>query len=172
MSSEPSPSNGSGLCATTNQTANTFAVSNYAANYLVFGEPSTGSTEGCSRIPQSFPDGTSNVIVYTERYATCGSGGAVESSNTFGSLWADSNTIWRPTFCINNYWQTPDGPGCQDRPDWLRDCDHTRAQSPHAGGINVCLGDASVRFVASGITPQTWANACDPRDGAPLGGDW
>jgi hypothetical protein len=60
----------------------------------------------------------------------------------------------------------------QVQPDWVHACDSTRAQSPHAGGIDVCLGDGSVRFVSAGISPATWANACDPRDGAPLGSDW
>ena len=28
------------------------------------------------------------------------------------------------------------------------------------------------RFVGQGITQATWSNACDPRDGNPLGSDW
>ena len=59
----------------------------------------------------------------------------------------------------------------QVQPDWARSCDSTRPQSPHAGGINVCLGDGSVRFVAVGISAATWAQACDPRDGTPLGSE-
>jgi hypothetical protein len=46
------------------------------------------------------------------------------------------------------------------------------AQNPHLGGINVLLGDASVRTVTRSISATTWANACDPRDGQPLGNDW
>src|SRR5262249_20616097 len=42
--SEPSPSSGSGMCATSNQTADTFAVSKYAANYFIFGNPATART--------------------------------------------------------------------------------------------------------------------------------
>jgi prepilin-type processing-associated H-X9-DG protein len=45
-------------------------------------------------------------------------------------------------------------------------------QSPHTNGTNVGLGDGSVRFVTQGISPTTWALACDPRDGTPLGSDW
>jgi hypothetical protein len=38
--------------------------------------------------------------------------------------------------------------------------------------MNVGLGDGSVRFVSAGLSTTTWANACDPRDGNPLGPDW
>ena len=38
--------------------------------------------------------------------------------------------------------------------------------------MNIGLGDGSVRFVSGGVSPTTWASACDPRDGVPLGNDW
>jgi hypothetical protein len=37
---------------------------------------------------------------------------------------------------------------------------------------NVCMGDGTVRSVANGVSGTTWANACDPRDGNVLGGDF
>ena len=60
----------------------------------------------------------------------------------------------------------------QVTPDWLWGCDYTRAQSPHAGGIHVGMGDGSVQFIAKGISDNTWYNLCDPRDGYTLGNDW
>jgi hypothetical protein len=60
----------------------------------------------------------------------------------------------------------------QVRPNWLTQCDSRLPQSPHAGGIMVCLGDGSVRFVAATVSEKTWADACDPRDGVPLSNDW
>ena len=65
----------------------------------------------------------------------------------------------------------PSGP-FQVAPNFLTGCDPARAQSAHKGGLFVALADGSVRFVSGDITPATWAAACDPRDGAPLGGDW
>ena len=38
--------------------------------------------------------------------------------------------------------------------------------------MNVGLGDGSVKFVSGAVSPTTWAYACDPRDGQPLGSDW
>src|SRR5262249_31761619 len=33
---------------------------------------------------------------------------------------------------------------------------HLAARSNHSGGVNVCLGDGSVRFVSNGIALDTW----------------
>ncbi|MCI0682551.1 MAG: DUF1559 domain-containing protein [Gemmataceae bacterium] len=180
---DPTPSRVSKKGTTTNLDANLWAVSNYAANYYVFGNPLSpdtfqGALEGASRLPAHFPDGLSNTVFYTERYAECGLSGVIDSSTTFGNHWSDSNNVWRPVFCVNNFAQTPWQPGyngCllfQVTPNWITQCDSTRAQSPHGEGINVCLGDGSVRLVARSLSQTTWIHATDPRDGNPLGNDW
>jgi prepilin-type N-terminal cleavage/methylation domain-containing protein/prepilin-type processing-associated H-X9-DG protein len=179
---EQSPSGDDGMAATTNWAAYVFAIGNYAVNYQVFGNPYGGTVaqrlEGSSRIPKNFPDGTSNIIMLAERYGTCTSTGDPNSTMTFGSLWSDAENVWRPVFCLNDYTQTPATQGyapCllfQERPNWLTECDTSRAQSPHNAGINVGLADGSVRFITTGISATTWAYACDPRDGNPLGSDW
>ena len=180
--SDPSPVGPDGQSVTSNGDADQWAIGNYSANYQVFGNPNAGTPtqreQGTARLPGTFRDGTSNVIVFTERYGTCGSSGKPNSLTTFGNLWSDSNNVWRPVFCVNNSDQTPWYPGyapCapfQVQPDWITGCDSSRAQSAHAGGISVGLGDGSVRFLAQGISDTTWAYACDPRDGNPLPADW
>jgi prepilin-type N-terminal cleavage/methylation domain-containing protein/prepilin-type processing-associated H-X9-DG protein len=180
--SDPSPSGaGNHLAATPNQGADGYAVGNYAANYQVFGKPDAPTAdqrrEGASRLPASFRDGTSNTLVFTERYGTCSLTG-VGPNDGFACLWSDSWQSWRPLVCVNNFSQEPDTQGYQPcnlfqvQPVWNLTCDSSRAQSPHSGGINVGLGDGSVRFVLASVSPTTWANACDPRDGNPLGSDW
>lgn len=166
------------LGATTNGGANSWAVGNYCANYYGFGNPSRKSTEGAARVPANFPDGLSHVILFTERYGTCATSGTANSPTTFGNLWSDSNSVWRPTFCINNYAQTPTTDQyepClkfQVAPNWLNQCESRRAQSPHSTGIQVCLGDGGVRFLAESISDSVWALACDPRDGETLSDRW
>jgi prepilin-type N-terminal cleavage/methylation domain-containing protein len=174
------PSQQDGMCVTTNGGANGFAGSSYGANYFAFGNPNAGSdalrVQGTSRLPASFPDGTSNTILFGEVYVTCGNSGDV--TNADASLWADSSTPWRPIMCHN----TPDKSisnggyyACnqfQSQPNFYATCDPSRGQSGHVGGMNVCLADGSVRFVSATISPATWASACDPRDGVPLGSDW
>jgi prepilin-type N-terminal cleavage/methylation domain-containing protein len=51
-------------------------------------------------------------------------------------------------------------------------CDPTRLQSFAPGGIQVGLGDGSVRTISEGVSPVTWGRAIDPADGLPLGSDW
>ncbi|MFM7522151.1 MAG: DUF1559 domain-containing protein, partial [Planctomycetota bacterium] len=174
-------SNEGGLSRTENGDADSWAVGNYAANYNVFGNPLAGTpndrVQGRSRIPQTFADGTSKVVMLAERYGTCGSGGSLQDARTAGSLWSDSNTRWRPVFCVNTFDQTPATAGytpCamfQVAPHWLNGCDTTRAQTAHPGGMSVTMGDGSVRGAGDAMDPQAWIAVCDPRDGQSPG-EW
>jgi len=164
--------------ATTNGNADAWAIGNYSANYNFFGDPIqptlTMRLEGASNMA-TFLDGSSNTIVFSERYGTCGSSGDPNASSTYGNLWSDSNSVWRPVFCINEYSQSPAAIGyttCltpQIAPHWVKGCDSRRVQSPHAGGIHVGLGDGSVRMVGGNIDGTLWANLCDPQDGRAIG---
>jgi prepilin-type N-terminal cleavage/methylation domain-containing protein len=174
------PSTGNGMCLTTNGGANGWAACNYAANAYVFANvPAGQGWTGAARIPATFVDGTSNIIMFTEAYGTCGSSGVVNSTSTYGTLWADSNSVWRPGFNFTygstkgsiptNY---PPAHLFQVQPNYLNNCNINVPNSPHTAGIMAGLGDGSVRFVAQGISATTWAYACDPRDGNPLPSDW
>jgi len=174
--------NAGGLSLTPNAGADTWAVGSYATNYNVFGNPTAGTpvarSEGRPRLPQTFADGTSKVVMLAERYGTCGSGGSLEDGRTAGSLWSDSNSRWRPVFCVNEFEQTPSAAGytaCamfQVAPNWLTGCDTTRAQTAHAGGMSVTMGDGSVRGVTDSMAEETWVSLCDPRDGRTIAGEW
>jgi prepilin-type N-terminal cleavage/methylation domain-containing protein/prepilin-type processing-associated H-X9-DG protein len=162
-----------GMCQTANGGANGWAVSNYAMNFLVFGNGSTGSVHYAGAWPASVADGTSNTVFYGEIYGTCGQGGGnVNSGNVFGSLWADGNSVWRPGMCAGGSKAGVAGyPACpmfQVQPLAFSTCDPWRASSAHLGGMNVAMGDGSVRFVTANVNATTWARACDPRDGNPL----
>jgi prepilin-type N-terminal cleavage/methylation domain-containing protein len=161
------------------------AVTNYIANYLVFGNPNTGTYQGQARIPATFIDGTSNTVMYGEAYGTC--------SSTGGSLWGsagNTTNLWAytPAFCVNNRTLMSVGSGGQlfgsyvagvaascslfQASPVVANCNPLNAQSAHPGGMNAVLGDASVRFVSGNLSQLTWNNVCDPRDGNPLGTDW
>jgi prepilin-type N-terminal cleavage/methylation domain-containing protein/prepilin-type processing-associated H-X9-DG protein len=162
-----------GFCNTTNGGANGWAASNYAGNFLAFGDPNSGSPGGTNKISGSYPGGMTNIIFFTEIYGTCTSSGSINSGSTFGSLWADSNNVWRPTFCAGaNKSGTTAGTACavfQPQPDVVNSCDFTRAQSTHANGINVLMGDGSARLVGNNVSPTTWAQACNPKNTLPIG---
>jgi len=147
---------------------------NYAANYFIFGNPTTGSVLGNNRF-SSFPDGLSQMVMFAERYGTCSSTG--NTTQTYNDLWGDSTSYWRPVFCINNLQRTPTGPGypaCgmfQVKPHWLNSCDAKVAQTPHES-MNVGIGDGSVRSVGRSLNATVWGYVCDPRDGNIPGSEW
>jgi prepilin-type N-terminal cleavage/methylation domain-containing protein len=51
-------------------------------------------------------------------------------------------------------------------------CDKRLASAGHTAGMNVGLGDGSVRFLSQGVSPITFWNAVVPNDGNVLGSDW
>jgi prepilin-type processing-associated H-X9-DG protein len=126
------------------------ATTNYAANWRVFGK-------GGANIPRSFPDGTSNTIMFAERYQVC--------QDTPCGWGYPEIYSWAPLFGYTTLAKFQIEPA-EDR------CDAALAQSFHRGGINVALADGSSRLVANTVSPQTWSYAVTPDDGHPLGGDW
>jgi prepilin-type processing-associated H-X9-DG protein len=79
--------------------------------------------------------------------------------------------------CHNNYYKNvnPGYAPCymfQVRPQMFTTCDPSRGQTAHPNGMNVGMGDGSVRSVSQSISATTWVWACDPRDGQVLGSDW
>jgi prepilin-type N-terminal cleavage/methylation domain-containing protein/prepilin-type processing-associated H-X9-DG protein len=166
---------------------NGWAFGCYAANYQVFGrpeggnDPGPGGMNGNARIPATFTDGTSNTIVFAEKYALC---------RDTGSLWGHGSweNNWMPMFVYGNRAGTQ---GYQSASGWVGPgkvgpaskfqvapnpfetvCDRAVAQSNHTNGMNVGLGDGSVRFLSASISPNTWWFACTPNGGETLGSDW
>jgi prepilin-type N-terminal cleavage/methylation domain-containing protein/prepilin-type processing-associated H-X9-DG protein len=155
----------------------------YAANYQVFGNPDAGpgAWDGGARIPSTFTDGTSNTIVFAEKYALCGPSGALWGHGS----WENN---WIPNFAYGNRqgtvgYQSPGGwlgpgkvgPGSkfQITPNpYQSACDTALAQTSHSNGMNVALGDGSIRALSAGISGTTWWYACTPNGGETLGSDW
>jgi prepilin-type N-terminal cleavage/methylation domain-containing protein len=158
------------------------SIGSYAGNFQVFGltPPPYGSTSddipivknwmGSPRMPASFPDGTSNTILIAEKYGGCG----VWGSQCGGNIWArwDGLDPWQPMFggfttdALSNMFQV------QPTPFDSTTCIHTVAQSGHTAGMNVGMGDGSVRFLPQSLNPNTWWTAVLPNDGSAMPSDW
>jgi prepilin-type N-terminal cleavage/methylation domain-containing protein len=128
--------------------------------------------------PAYITDGTSNTIFFADK----------ESTNFGNSNWAPDSGVniwvdWGPVFSSIESGSQQTGPasifvqspqlGCNLTNQGTGGCgDGNRASSPHTAGINVGMGDGSVRFVAQGVSPTTWWFALTPNFGDVLGSDW
>jgi prepilin-type N-terminal cleavage/methylation domain-containing protein len=151
------------------------AATSYAANAQVFATNFNattflpGSGKGSARIPGTFTDGTSNTVVFAEKYGYC----AVGNANNTGSLWYRNNgwtSTWGPYFNARLA-----GPiyTFQVKPLPINtNCEYRLPSSGHTGGIVVGMGDGSSRLVSQGVSPITWWSACTPSGGEVLGSDW
>jgi len=154
----------SGFCLTDG----TIGLSSYASNAQAFGD----EWRGCpyARLPVTFPNGTSNVIGWAERYGQC-----TDETLTWaiGDPWRDCPMFAYNWDYVNGYSTVnpamimfqiaPTAQTCD--PDWV-------AQTPHRWAITVALVDGHVRTLTDLITPSTYFNALQPSGGGPLGSDW
>lgn len=151
-----------------------FGPGNYSANFYVFGN----NPGGGASIPRTFRDGTSNTVLFGERYNSCQMPSLDPKTGTpiidpktgqpaviaGGGLWAHRSPEWGAYFTSLGMFQA--------QPIWNVQCDPTLLQTPHTSGMNVGLGDGSVRFVSSTLSLPTWQCAVLPADGLPMGQDW
>jgi prepilin-type N-terminal cleavage/methylation domain-containing protein len=122
---------------------------------------------GHYRYPASIVDGTSNTIFFADKQAIC-NGPWWESQIAFAvpgwNIPAEWYFVIQPMpvgYCGGNHGPTYNSEPIQHSPS-----------SWHTGGINVGIGDGSVRFVPQGMSLTTWLAALTPAGGEVLGADW
>jgi prepilin-type N-terminal cleavage/methylation domain-containing protein/prepilin-type processing-associated H-X9-DG protein len=157
----------------------------YAYNYDVFlvGMYTWTSGDWTSRGPARYPagitDGTSQTIFFSEKYAQPARDGW--SADWGGNIWWEwapkfycdvqgpaSKFLVRPSlqYCSTNY-----GPDFSNGGNPTNICS-ILAVSGHSRGINVAMGDGSVRFLSESVSGATWAAACTRDAEDTLGPDW
>lgn len=168
-------------------------ATSYGANAQVFGTmtnppfpgpnpaPSGANWSGYARIPATFQDGTSNTLLFAEKYARCdiaggffgasawafndtrlAAGASTGAPTVFNTAVAGSNLAITSKFLVQPNPFMGSASVC--RPDL--------AATAHPGGIMVVLGDASTRSVSTGISVATWLASSTPAGNEVLGSDW
>ena len=153
-------------------------------------------------LASSFPDGTSNTVMYVEHLALCRGPTDGNTATNGRNVWpavnlstGDPISYWPgettgatpsgfPGFSVGPYptAMTPD-PANGNALEWLTPqaspslgasgtCNPLTANGGHTGGVLVGLADGSVRLVSSGVTQRTWNAALTPAGGETLGSDW
>lgn len=160
-----------------------FGLTSYAANAQVFAKVNANGSMSGSGGPNYSPwygatrltdirDGTSNTIMFAERFARCGDPTTPSSANMWDFWWAGA---WQPCFA-NTAAGQPVGVASMFQVNVgnfnTSTCDGLRPSTPHTNTINVALGDATVRNLAAGLNPTTWWAACTSSNGDVLGSDW
>jgi prepilin-type processing-associated H-X9-DG protein len=134
------------------------ALTSYAANFMVFGDPEAENRlRGIHKFPAFITDGTSNTVFFTERYQMCNG-----EPNGWGYV---GDSVRAPGYGLY-------GPVFLQVTPALKECEPGTPQSPHSGGINVGMGDGSVRFVNAKVSWESWYAATTPNAGDITGNDF
>jgi prepilin-type N-terminal cleavage/methylation domain-containing protein len=136
-----------------------WGATNYLANYNAWSPSPSMGLWASPVVFANFADGTSNTVIFGEGFANCDTIGRIALYSWF---YHNFGLDWYQQANTKMFQANPN----------VKDCDNWRAQSGHIGGMNVCLGDGSVRFVSAAISQATWDAALLPSDGVPLGTDW
>jgi prepilin-type N-terminal cleavage/methylation domain-containing protein/prepilin-type processing-associated H-X9-DG protein len=151
---------------------NSWGVASYVVNVQVVCQVSaTGNLttpEHFARIPGSVPDGTSNTILLTEKYAQCFNNNYPSGGTYWGYYYTGASLQpYHPGCAIswNGYSYGPASKFLVQPAPYNGACDPTMASSPHPGGIHAAFADGSVRFLSANITLYTWWYLCTPAGG-------
>jgi len=152
---------------------------NYAVNFQLFGKPEAGDNAGANFHGKpnfsTITDGTSATIAYAEQYRVCGNNGSLWGHGTWNVPWM-SLFAYGSRDGLTGYASNCNPPGTvglaakpQSNPKpFYPDCDPTRTQSYHPGGLQVGLADGSARFVSASVDARVWWAAVTVNQGDAL----
>jgi prepilin-type N-terminal cleavage/methylation domain-containing protein len=164
-----------------------YAPSSYVANYLVFGNVKASfanrNAQGKPRFPASFPDGTSQTILFAEKYASAWISAEANNGNEYkgGCYWAyfqsDCNN---PLLVYHDPHKSRTGTdpsavdprsGFQVQPRADGGCNPCLPATGH-NAMNACLADGSVRPLSGTMERWVWWALVTPSGGEVIGMPW
>jgi prepilin-type N-terminal cleavage/methylation domain-containing protein len=140
------------------------SLSNTVANYMVFGvytpQFGGGFSNGVNKFPESVRDGSSGTIFFTEKYQWCENSNTTLSASTAWSAYTATSPhfgmiLSGTAFQFNVASKPLARPG-------VGACDATKPTSGHTAGVNVCMGDKSVKTVSYSVSDASWLAAVTP----------
>lgn len=157
-------------------------LSSYAANAQVF--------NGNPGLVRSFSDGTSQTLIFAERYARrCQQESFYWPVSDFGTSarratfadggpllgWQNPGDVWpvttgNPPVTRANHPRVEKFQVAPMPPN--EKCSPVIPQTPHKSGMVVGVGDGSVRILSPAISAETFWGAVTPAGGEVLGSDW
>jgi prepilin-type N-terminal cleavage/methylation domain-containing protein len=127
------------------------------------GDTADGDNTVRPKLTSSIPDGTSNTILFCERYAyNCVYATGVYGNRTWGED-GSGPSQWAPALIHGSLFEVTPVPGKQS-------CYEPQALS--SAGIQVGMADGTVRVINASVSSTTWWRLLLPNDGLALGNDW
>ena len=137
----------------------------YFPNFDAFQSAWDAGSGGNRSYPASFSDGTTQSIIYAEGYSS--------SYGWYGHHWLDSNDYFLG-YTLN--WSIANHRAAMNPPFQIApkpsDAVPNIAQAYSNAGIQVSLGDASVKLVSNGTSGSTFLAACTINANDVLGAEW
>jgi prepilin-type N-terminal cleavage/methylation domain-containing protein len=135
--------------------------------------PPTFAGATLAKVQSTFKDGTSNTILFAEKFSVCNffNAGTTTVGIPGGNLWAPGgdSSQWAPAFAMESPWN--DGTRFQVNPTAIT-CSTAYPSTGHTGAMVLAMADASGRTVGQAISEVTWQSVCTPNGGEIVGPDF
>jgi prepilin-type N-terminal cleavage/methylation domain-containing protein len=141
--------------------------------YVAGSPPPTHAASSIPKVGSSFKDGTSNTLLFSEKFSVCNwfIAGTTTIGQPGGNLWAPGGDTaqYAPAFAMESPWA--DGTRFQINPNSTV-CSVAYPSTGHTGSVVCAMADASARTIGQSVSQTTFQALCTPNGGEILGNDF